>query len=77
MQDPFVARPGGVMTDEVGVVTGELVLCTAVEGCELTLTVQYAGAQEWYAVTGGRCTLVDPADAEPVHRLALGLLSAT
>jgi len=60
-----------------GVVTGELVLCTAVEGCELTLTVQYAGAQEWYAVTGGRCTLVESADAEPVHRLALGLLSAT
>lgn len=77
MQDTFVARSGGVMTDEVGVVTGELVLRGTLEGADLMLAVQYAGAEEWYSVTGGRCTLVDPADAEPVHRLALALLSAT
>ncbi len=65
------------MTDEVGVITGELVLCGTLDGAELVLSVQYAGAEDWYAVTGGRCTLVDPADAEPVHRLALALLSAT
>jgi hypothetical protein len=66
--------PGGVMTDEVGVVTGPLTLRTEVSGREVTLRVQYKDAEEWYAVTAGRATLRDSADVDAVHSIAVGLL---
>ena len=67
--------PGGVMTDEVGVVTGELTLRTELTGADLQLRVQYKDADEWYAVTGGKATLADPADVDAVHAIAVGLLN--
>ena len=70
----IIAGPGGVMTDEVGVITGELTLRSELSGTQLTLRVQYLEAEEWYAVTGGRTTLVDPADLDAVHEIAVGLL---
>jgi hypothetical protein len=69
-----VNAPGGVMTDEAGVVTGELTLRTDLSGDEVTLHVQYKEAEEWYAVTGGRATLRDPADLDAVHALYAALL---
>ena len=69
-----VNAPGGVMTDEVGVVTGELTLRTDLSGDEVTLHVQYKEAEEWYTVTGGRATLIDPADLDAVHALYAALL---
>lgn len=72
----ITAGPGGVMTDEVGVITGELTLRTELAaGGRVTLRVQYREADEWYAVTGGRCTLRDPDDHGAVHELATGLLN--
>ncbi len=71
----FTAGQGGVMTDEVGVITGDVTLRTEVDDDgALVLRVQYTGAEEWYTVTGGRCTLTDPGDAEPVHQLVAGVL---
>jgi hypothetical protein len=70
----LVAGPGGVMTDEVGVVTGDLTLRTELTGGEITLRVQYKDADEWYVVTGGRASLKDPADLDAVHTLAVALL---
>ena len=70
----ITAGPGGVMTDEVGVVTGELTLRTELDGGSAVVKVQYKGADEWYAVTGGRVTLHDPHDLEAVHALAVALL---
>jgi hypothetical protein len=70
----IVPGPGGVMTDEVGVVTGDLTLRTEMTGGEAVLSVQYKDAEEWYAVTGGRAKLADPADLEAVHAIAVGLL---
>ncbi|SMD07799.1 hypothetical protein SAMN05660733_03935 [Lentzea albidocapillata] len=71
----FVAGPGGVMTDEVGVVTGDLELCTELsEDGKLRAQVRYEGAEEWYAITGGACVLTDPRDHEQVHSLLHGLL---
>lgn len=64
------------MTDEVGVVTGELTLRTKVDDDgHLTLQVQYKDANEWYAVCGGDVTLPDPSAAEAVHELLVGVLS--
>jgi hypothetical protein len=72
----IVAGPGGVMTDEVGVITGELTLRTEVDDSgKLTLRVQYKDADEWYAVTGGQAALADPRDIEAVHSLVTGILN--
>ncbi|TDB74206.1 hypothetical protein [Micromonospora sp. KC723] len=71
----LVAGPGGVMTDEVGVITGELTLRTTHAGGRVHLSVQYKDADEWYTVTGGTAELADPAGLDPVHRIALALLN--
>ena len=71
----FTAGPGGVWTEEVGVVTGALTLRTELgDDLKLTLRVQYQQADEWYVVKGGRTTLHDAADLEPVHALVVGIL---
>ncbi|GIE79857.1 hypothetical protein Aph02nite_58070 [Actinoplanes philippinensis] len=71
----IVPGPGGVMTDEAGVVTGDLTLRTELsEAGEAVLSVQYKDAEEWYGVTGGRAKLTDPADLDAVHAIAVGLL---
>ncbi|MFD2766739.1 hypothetical protein [Micromonospora eburnea] len=71
----ITAGPGGVMTDEVGVVTGELTLCTEYADGQVTLRVQYKDADEWYSVTGGRVPLADPAGLDAVHAIAVALLN--
>jgi hypothetical protein len=70
----ITAGPGGVMTDEVGVITGELTLRTEFTAGQVTLRVQYKDADEWYTVTGGKATLSDPSDLDAVHGIAVGLL---
>jgi hypothetical protein len=67
--------PGGVMTDEVGVVTGDLTLRSDLTGKQLTLHVQYREADEWYVVTGGKGTLESPADLAAVHQIVVGVLN--
>jgi hypothetical protein len=71
----IVPGPGGVMTDEVGVVTGDLTLRTEYADGKVTLRVQYKDADEWYAVTGGSAALADPAGLDAVHSVAVGLLN--
>lgn len=67
--------PGGVMTDEVGVVTGPLTLRSQLDKDEVTLHVQYKDADEWYRVTGGRAKVAAPADLDAVHTIAVSLLN--
>jgi hypothetical protein len=69
-----VNATGGVMTDEVGVITGELTVRTELSGDRVTIHVQYKDADEWYVVTDGTVTLQDPADLDAVHALAVALL---
>ncbi|GIM95069.1 hypothetical protein Ato02nite_068620 [Paractinoplanes toevensis] len=71
----ITAGQGGVMTDEVGVVTGDLTLRTEVSGSEVTVRVQYKEADEWYAVTGAKASVQDPADAAAIHQVAVGILN--
>ena len=61
------AGPGGVMTDEVGVVTGDLTVRTEA-GPDGTVhaTVAYQGALDWYAITGAPTTLAGE-DLDAVH----------
>ena len=71
----ITAGPGGVMTDEVGVITGDLTVRTEYVDGRVTVRVQYRDAAEWYALTGGTAALADPADAEAVHAIVVGLLN--
>lgn len=71
----IVAGPGGVMTDEVGVITGELTLRSELAGDQVTVRVQYKDADEWYVVTGGHATLHDPSDLGAVHGVVAGILN--
>ncbi|GAA3294459.1 hypothetical protein GCM10020218_073500 [Dactylosporangium vinaceum] len=76
LRTDIVAGPGGVMTDEVGVVTGELTLESSV-GADgsFVVKVQYKDADEWYHVTGAKGTLKDPADLAAVHAVVVGVLN--
>jgi uncharacterized protein YbjQ (UPF0145 family) len=70
----IVAGPGGVMTDEAGVVTGELTLQSDVADGTYTLKVQYKGAEEWYTVTGATTRARKDA-LNALHALAVALLN--
>lgn len=74
MTKDIVAPPGGVMTDEVGAVTGDLTLAPFVDGDHVKLKVQYKGADEWYIVTDTAIP-VDPADEGAVERASSELLA--
>jgi hypothetical protein len=74
MTKDIVAPPGGVMTDEVGAVTGDLTLAPFVDGNAVKLRVQYKGADEWYVVSDTAVT-VDPNDKEAVERASDELLA--
>ena len=71
----ITAGQGGVMTDEVGVITGDLTLRTELAGGQVVVRAQYKDADEWYAVTGAKATLRDPADLDAVHAIAVGILN--
>jgi hypothetical protein len=72
----ITAGPGGVMTDEVGVVTGDLTLRTEIdESNKAVIRVQYKDADEWYTVTGAKTSLADARDLDAVHAIAVALLN--
>ncbi|MGW1169114.1 hypothetical protein [Streptomyces sp. NPDC002550] len=51
--DTVEAGPGGAMTDEVGVITGELTVATTqLADGRAQIAIQYTGAEEWYTLTG-------------------------
>ncbi|MFG3404050.1 hypothetical protein [Streptomyces sp. NPDC048142] len=57
-EDTVTAGPGGAMTDEVGVITGDLTVATrALPDGRASILVQYTGAEEWYTLTGGPVAL--------------------
>jgi hypothetical protein len=71
----ITAGQGGVLTDEVGVITGDLTLRSELSGNQVAIHVQYKDAAEWYAVTGAKVTLKDPADVDAVHQIVVGILN--
>ncbi|MFE9572828.1 hypothetical protein ACFYMW_30530 [Streptomyces sp. NPDC006692] len=58
--DQVTAGPGGAMTDEVGVITGDLTIQTTRRPDQLvTVATQYTGADEWYTLTGRPAAVPD------------------
>lgn len=58
----FTSTTGGVMTEEAGAVTGELEVLCWPEVSGLRVEVRYAGADEWYTVSGGPVQIQDNPD---------------
>jgi hypothetical protein len=77
MMTDFTAKPGAVMTDEVGTVTGELTLRTELgaDGAVRTC-VQYVGADEWYHVTDAPSSLPPGISLGALHAQVLDGLRA-
>jgi hypothetical protein len=69
------AGPGGVMTDEVGVITGVLTLRTELNNGSALLRVRYKDAEEWYTITDSKVPLKNPADLAALHHLAVALIN--
>lgn len=59
--------PGGILTREVGAITGEVEVALVWAGTYTVAEVRYAGADEWYTVTGDANSLTI---SEVVKRLA-------
>ncbi|MGY5387500.1 hypothetical protein [Bacillus spizizenii] len=70
----FIATHG-VMTKEVGVISGELELITTCDDKGvLTLAITYVGAKDLYTLPGEDYSLNDPSDHEVVHRMLATVL---
>ena len=64
--------PGGVMTDEVGVVTGDLTIRTDLDdGLAVTVHVQYKDADEWYTMSDIAPALTEAKDLDAAHAIVL------
>jgi hypothetical protein len=65
----FSSTTGGVMTEEVAAITGELELLTRVgSGGDIEAMVRYAGAQDLYTVLGSPVRAVSAHPDQVEHR---------
>ncbi len=68
MRSTVTSTTGGIMTEEVGAVTGDLEVATRPRAESIKVAVRYAGADEWYTVEGGPIQL-DNADSLSLSEL--------
>lgn len=74
----FESTAGGVMTVEVGAITGELELATHPTDDGLHVKIRYPGAEEWYTVEGSPLARQTPDAATPhQHHYILERLKQT
>jgi hypothetical protein len=59
LKSSFTSTTGGVLTDEVGAVTGELELRTRPAGAGIEAEVGYEGARDLYTVSGSPVATTD------------------
>ena len=52
VRSTFASTVGGVMTAEVGAVTGDLEIASRLRAGDVEVAVRYAGADEWYTAEG-------------------------
>jgi hypothetical protein len=67
----FSSTAGGVMTEEVGAITGELELLTRLTpGGDMEAMVRYSGARDLYTVSGSPLRLDSERPDQVEHRAA-------
>ncbi len=72
MRSLIASTVGGVMTEEVGAVTGDLEVATRPKAGGVEVAVRYAGADEWYTVEGspiepGNAGVLSPSGLRELH----------
>lgn len=77
MRSIIASTIGGVMTEEVGAVTGELEVATRFQVEGIRVTVRYAEAEEWYAVEGSPIKAKNAVSLSlpELHKLHKGIVS--
>ena len=65
MRSTVASTTGGIMTEEVGAVTGKLEVATYPRRGSIEIKVRYAGADEWYTVEGSPVQLDNAGDLSP------------
>ncbi|MFI5972448.1 hypothetical protein [Streptomyces sp. NPDC051452] len=71
--DRVTAGPGGALTDEVGVITGDLIVATILQsdGHSVRVAIQRSGDDTWYTLSGGPAP-VPEGQLAAYHRDLLG-----
>jgi hypothetical protein len=59
LKSSFTSTAGGVLTDEVGAITGDLELLTRPTDSGIETEVRYTGARDLYTVTGSPVPTTD------------------
>ncbi|OII66107.1 hypothetical protein BJP40_14460 [Streptomyces sp. CC53] len=62
------AAAGGVPTDEVGRVHGDLSLHTTWTDGQAIVTVQYSGSSDWYTITGSPVPCASERESRDLHQ---------
>jgi hypothetical protein len=80
VRSTITSTTGGVMTKEVGAVTGDLEVATSVGAGGAEATVRYVGADEWYTVEGSPIELGNSggsssSELRELHRRIVGHLT--
>jgi hypothetical protein len=71
---PFTSTTGGVMTDKVGAISGELELLTRPKDAGVEALVRYAGSRDPYTATGSPVRSNE--SHEQTHEIILQRLTA-
>lgn len=73
LRSTFTSPTGGVMTHEVGSITGDLELLTVETGVGMMdALVRYVGAEDWYTVEGSPVSMGE--DHSSTHKVILARL---
>ena len=65
MRLTVASTTGGIMTQEVGAITGDLEIATHLLAESIEVMVRYAEAEEWYAVEGSPIELESASSLSP------------
>ncbi|NLU68614.1 hypothetical protein [Streptomyces sp. HNM0574] len=60
--------PGGVRTDETGVVSGDLTVHSTWAENQMVVTVQYSGASDWFTLTGSPVNCDTERESRDLHQ---------
>ncbi|MEU8519842.1 hypothetical protein [Streptomyces sp. NBC_01216] len=67
---------GGVLTDEVGALTGDLTVHTTWADDEARVAVQYSGASDWFTMSGSPVPCASEAESRDIHEAVIEAVRA-
>ncbi|WP_329123800.1 hypothetical protein [Streptomyces sp. NBC_01353] len=67
---------GGVLTEEVGAVTGDLTVHTTWADGEARVAVQYSGASDWFTMSGSPVPCATELESRELHEAAVEAVRA-